>query len=336
MRKQLVKLLFILTLTLLVSACQGPTEEVAPLPTASVEPVTVTLMLDWVPNTNHTGIFVAQAKGFFGEAGLEVEIIQPGEVFAEQAVVGGAADFGVSFQEQVTLARADDIPIVSIAAIIQHNTSGFASRAELAVETPADWEGLRYGSYGNPFEEPTLRVLMECDDGDFDKLEIVNTGFADPLALLDEKQTDLAWIFYAWQGVQADIQGIDLGIIMMEDWFDCIPDYYTPVFIVHEIAISERSELIRKFLLAISRGYEYTIDHPDEAATILLDAVPELGEELVRASQAWLSPRYKADAPRWGEQNFSVWDDYSKWMAKNNIIPTPIDASAAFTNDFLP
>lgn len=336
MRKQLVKLLFILTLTLLVSACQGPTEEVAPLPTASVEPVTVTLMLDWVPNTNHTGIFVAQAKGFFGEAGLEVEIIQPGEVFAEQAVVGGAADFGVSFQEQVTLARADDIPIVSIAAIIQHNTSGFASRAELAVETPADWEGLRYGSYGNPFEEPTLRVLMECDDGDFDKLEIVNTGFADPLALLDEKQTDLAWIFYAWQGVQADIQGIDLGIIMMEDWFDCIPDYYTPVFIVHEIAISERSELIRKFLLAISRGYEYTIDHPDEAATILLDAVPELGEELVRASQAWLSPRYKADAPRWGEQNFSVWDDYSKWMAENNIIPTPIDASAAFTNDFLP
>lgn len=321
MMKQFVKLLSILTFALLISACQGPS---------------VTLMLDWVPNTNHTGIFVAQAKGFFDDAGLEIEIIQPGEVFAEQAVVGGAADFGISFQEQVTLARASDIPIVSIAAIIQHNTSGFASRAELAVGMPSDWEGLRYGSFGNPFEEPTLRVLMECANGNFHALEIVNTGFTDPLALLDEKQTDLAWIFYAWQGVQADLQGIDLNIIMMEEWFDCIPDYYTPVFIVNETTIRERPELIRKFLLAISRGYEYAIEHPDEAATILLEAVPELNEELVRASQNWLSPRYKAGAPRWGEQSFSVWDDYSKWMAQYDIIPIPIDASSAFTNGFLP
>jgi ABC-type nitrate/sulfonate/bicarbonate transport system substrate-binding protein len=334
--KQFVKLFYFLTFALLVSACQGPTEEVGPQETEVIEPVSVTLMLDWVPNTNHTGIFVAEAKGFFVEAGLDIEIIQPGEVFAEQAVAGGAADFGISFQEQVTLARADEIPIVSIAAIIQHNTSGFASRAELTVETPADWEGLRYGSYGNPFEEPTLRVLMECANGDFNALEIVDTGFADPLALLDEDQTDLAWIFYAWQGVQADLQAIDLDIIMMEDWFDCIPDYYTPVFIVHENTTRERPEVIRRFLLAISRGYEYAIDHPEEAATILLDAVPELDEELVRASQAWLSLRYKADAPRWGEQSFSVWDDYAKWMAQYNIIPAPIDAASAFTNDFLP
>jgi len=336
MRKQLVTLLFILTLILFISACQGSTEEVVPQETETIEPISVTLMLDWVPNTNHTGIFVAETKGFFVEAGLDIEIIQPGEVFAEQAVAGGAADFGISFQEQVTLARADEIPIVSIAAIIQHNTSGFASRAELTVETPADWEGLRYGSYGNPFEEPTLRVLMECANGDFNALEIVDTGFADPLALLDEGQTDLAWIFYAWQGVQADLQAIDLDIIMMEDWFDCIPDYYTPVFIVHENTTRERPEVIRRFLLAISRGYEYAIDHPEEAATILLDAVPELDEELVRASQAWLSPRYKAEATQWGEQSLSVWDDYSKWMAQYSIIPAPIDAASAFTNDFLP
>jgi ABC-type nitrate/sulfonate/bicarbonate transport system substrate-binding protein len=339
MMKSCTKVLYILTFALLVTACQEPSGEMTSTPlkeTETAEPTPATLMLDWVPNTNHTGIFVAQAKGFFSDAGLDVEIIQPGEVFAEQAVVGGAADFGVSFQEQVTLARADDVPIVSIAAIIQHNTSGFASRAELGVKTPADWEGLRYGSYGNPFEEPTLRVLMECAKGDFHALEIVDTGFADPLALLDEKQTDLAWIFYAWQGVQADLQGIDLDIIMMADWFDCIPDYYTPVFIAHETTIRERPELVRKFLLAVSRGYEYAIDHPDEAATILLEAVPELDEELVRASQAWLSPRYQADALRWGEQSFSVWDDYSRWMAQYNIIPSPIDAASAYTNDFLP
>jgi ABC-type nitrate/sulfonate/bicarbonate transport system substrate-binding protein len=326
-------ILTLLLIPLLLTAC---TEEGRTETPEEMEKVKVTLMLDWVPNTNHTGIFVAQDKGYFQENDLEVEVIQPGEVYAEQAVSSGAADFGVSFQEQVTLARADNVPIVSIAAIIQHNTSGFASRAELGVETPSDWEGLRYGSYGSPFEEPTLRVLMECDGGQFDQLEIVNTGFADPLALLDEEQIDLAWIFYAWQGVQAKLEGIDLEIVMMKDWFSCIPDYYTPVFIASEQTIQERPEVVGAFLNAISKGYTYAIDHPDEAATILLKAVPESDEVLVRNSQAWLSPRYQADASRWGMQRLSVWDGYSSWMAEYGIIPEPIDAESAFTNDFLP
>ncbi|OGO13449.1 MAG: ABC transporter substrate-binding protein, partial [Chloroflexi bacterium RBG_13_68_17] len=219
----------------------------------------VTLMLDWVPNTNHTGIFVAQSRGYFAEAGLQVNIIQPGEVYAEQAVAAGAADFGVSFQEQITLARADAIPLVSIAAILQHNTSGFASRAELAAQSPADWAGLRYGSFGSPFEEPTLRVLMTCDGGDFSRLEIVETGFADPLSLLAEDQTDLAWIFFGWQGLQAEQLGIDLNIVMMQDWLDCIPDYYTPVLIASEATIAERPQIVRAFLQAVSRGYQEAI-----------------------------------------------------------------------------
>lgn len=296
----------------------------------------VTLMLDWVPNTNHTGFFVAQDKGYYKEVGLEVEIIEPGEVYAEQAVLGGAADFGISFQEQVTLARADGIPIISIAAIIQHNTSGFASRSELNIASPADWEGLRYGSFGNPFEEPTLKVLMECAGGDFAELEIVDTGFADPLALLDEEQTDLAWIFYAWQGTQAKLQSIQLNIVMMEDWFDCIPDYYTPVLITSEETLQTQPEIVSAFLEGVSKGYTYAIRNPDEAALILLEAVPELDEDLVRTSQAWLSPRYQADAARWGEQKLTVWEDYANWMFQYGIIPEALDAASAFSNEFLP
>lgn len=308
-------------------------------PSTTPTPVALTrvrLMLDWVPNTNHTGFFVAQAKGYFQEAGLEVAIIQPGEVYAEQAVVGGAADFGVSFQEQVTLARADGTPLVSIAAILQHNTSGFASRAELGADSPADWEGLRYGSFGSPFEAPTLRVLMECAGGDFSQLEIVETGFTDPLALLAEKQTDLAWIFYGWQGVQAEQQGIDLNIVMMDEWFDCIPDYYTPVIITSEQTIRERPDVVRAFLQATTRGYTFAIENPDQAADDLLQAAPELDEQLVRESQAWLSPRYQAEAPRWGEQKLSVWEAYANWMVENGILAQPIEAEQAFTNEFLP
>ena len=319
---------FILIVVLLLAGCTGQGET----------PVQqdVTLMLDWVPNTNHTGIYVAQANGYFGDVGLNVTIIEPGEVYAEHAVAAGAADFGVSFQEQVTLARAGEVPIVSIAAIIQHNSSGFAARTELGTHSPRDWEGLRYGSFGSPFEAPTLNMLMKCDGGDFEALEIVDTGFSDPLALLDEAQTDLAWIFYGWQGIQAEYEGINLQIVMMEDWIDCIPDYYTPIFIASEETIRERPQIVRAFLKAIARGYRFAIDNPDQAAEILLEAVPELNEELVHRSQSWLSPRYQADASQWGEQEIQVWQAYSAWMIENGILAESIQAGDAFTNDFLP
>ena len=311
---------------LLLAGCQT-----APEPLGEV-----VVMLDWVPNTNHTGLFVAQALGYFEQVGLQVKLIQPGEVFAEQAVVGGAADFGVSFQEQVTLARGDGQALVSIAAILQHNSSGFAARGELNAARPADWEGLRYGSFGSPFERPTLRVLMECDQANFDQLEIVDIGFADPLALLDAGQIDLAWIFRGWQGIQAEQQGIDLDLVMMEDWLDCIPDYYTPVLIASETTLIERPEVVRAFLAAVARGYEFAIANPEEAATILLQAAPELDPTLVQASQVWLSARYQAEAPRWGEQRLEVWQAYSNWMVEHGILATAIDASTAFTNEFLP
>ncbi|NLH07583.1 MAG: ABC transporter substrate-binding protein [Chloroflexi bacterium] len=319
----------------LLAACAAPEDE-APAGEGGT-PTDVTLMLDWVPNTNHTGIFVAESLGYFEEAGLNVEIVQPGEVLAEQAVSAGAVEFGVSFQEQVTLARAlEGSGIVSIAAIMQHNTSGFASPAELGISSPADWEGLTYGAFGSPFEEPTLAGLMECAGADFSALNMVNVGFADPLALLDEGQVDVAWIFYGWQGFQAAQQGVELDIVMLDEWFDCIPDYYTPIFITNEDMIAENPEVVAAFLEAVARGYEYAIDNPDEAATILLDAVPELNEEVVRESQAWVSPRYAADAPQWGWQTEERWQAYGDWMIESGIIEGPFDAASAFTTEFLP
>jgi ABC-type nitrate/sulfonate/bicarbonate transport system substrate-binding protein len=333
MKQRVGKICLGMLILFLFTACQ-PAEDTAPVSPDNLEDVT--LMLDWVPNTNHTGIFVASELGYFTDAGLNVSIIEPGEVYAEQAVSAGASDFGISFQEQLTIARSDDVPLVSIAAIIQHNTSGFASRGVLEVNTPKDWEGLRYGAFGSPFEEPTLRILMECAGGDFEQLEVVDTGFVDPLALLSEAQTDLAWIFYAWQGIQAELQELDLDLIMMSDWFNCIPDYYTPIVITNEAMIQNKPETIRSFLQALTRGYEYAIEDPESAAQILLKAVPELDAELVMSSQAWISPRYQADALRWGEQQVEVWQAYTQWMLNNGIIEKPIQAEEAMNNAFLP
>ncbi len=325
--KRILLIIVVLIVALIPGACGSPVDE---------ELIPVTFILDWVPNTNHTGIFVAEANGYFEEAGLAVKIIQPGEVYPEAAVASGAADFGISFQEMVTLARADEIPIVSIAAVLQHNTSGFASAANLNVTGPADFEGLRYGSFGTPFEDPTLEVLMNCTGGDFSQLEIVNTGWADPLALIAERQIDMAWIFYGWQGFGAQQQGIDLNIVMMKDYFDCIPDYYTPVVITSEDIIANKPEVVKAFMEALTRGYNFAIQNPDEAAELLLAAVPELDTDLVKASQHWLSEYYQADAPRWGEQKESVWQDYTDWMVVHGILSVPISVSDAFNNEFLP
>jgi ABC-type nitrate/sulfonate/bicarbonate transport system substrate-binding protein len=177
---------------------------------------------------------------------------------------------------------------------------------------------------------------MQCAGGDFDRLEVVDTGFTDPLSLLKERKIDLAWIFYGWQGQQAELQGIPLRIVMMADWTACVPDYYTPVLITSRTMLEERPEIVRSFLQAVSRGYQFAIDDPDSAASILLEAAPELDPALVRASQAWLSPRYQAEAPRWGEQDLGVWQAYADWMLQHGILSQPIDVTRAFTNEFLP
>lgn len=325
--KRLLLLLLVLLFVASAFGCGTP---------ATADRTPVSIMLDWVPNTNHTGIYVARDRGYFAEAGLDVTIVEPGEVYPEAAVASGAADFGISFQESVTLARAEKAPIVSIAAVLQHNTSGFASLAKLDVQTPADFEGLRYGAWGSPSEIPTLKALMEGAGADFSKLEIVNTGFTDSLALLAEEQVDLVWIYYGWQGIQAKQQGIDLNIVMMKDYFDSVPDFYTPVVIASESTTADRPEVAKKLLQALSRGYTFAAEHPDDAATILIAAVPELDAALVRESQAWLSGYYIAEASRWGEQKESVWQGYSDWLIKNDVVADPGEVKDAFTNEFLP
>src|SRR5665648_651604 len=157
MKKKLLPILIISILSL--SGCgTGTTTPASP----TTKPLTtVSLMLDWTPNTNHTGLFVAQEKGYFSQEGLTVQFIQPsssGNV--EQLVAAGKSDFGVSQQEQVTTARANDVPILSLAAILQHNTSGFASSTSKAILNAKDFEGKTYGGWGLPSEEAILKLSL--------------------------------------------------------------------------------------------------------------------------------------------------------------------------------
>ncbi len=302
-------------------------------PTAP-EPTSAILSLDWVPNTNHTGFYVALEKGWYAEEGIDLQIQIPSDPAAAlKQVAFGNTEFGVSFQEEVTIARSTGIPVVSLAAIIQHNTSAFASLAEGGIQRAKDIEGKRYASYGLPIERPILGHLMACDGGDIDKVEFIDVGF-DAFPALIGKRADLAWIFLAWDGVQAGIMGVGLNTLPL--YGSCVPDYYTPLIIAGETTVENRPDLVRRFMAATARGYEHAIANPEESAEILLRASPETEAQLARLSQAWLSPRYQDDAPRWGEQKLDIWADFVAFMFDNALIETEIDPTAAFTNEFLP
>lgn len=329
------KLLLLLLCLVLLTGCGGNGQDESTNDSQSNDELEkVKLVLDWTPNTNHTGLYVAQDKGYFEEEGLDVEIIMPGEATAENLVASGQADFGISYQEGVTLARTQDIPLVSVAAIIQHNTSGFASLKEQNITSPKDFEGKTYGGWGSPIEAAVIESLMKQENADIDEVEIINVGNTDFFTAL-EQNIDFFWIYYGWTGIEAEIRDIPINMIYLTDYSEKL-DYYTPVIITNEDHIGDNPEMVRKFLAAVTKGYTFAIENPAEAADILIEAVPELDAELVKKSQEWLSPKYQDDASRWGEQKLEVWENYANWLYENNLMDKQLDAEKAFTNEFLP
>ncbi|HBH11558.1 MAG TPA: ABC transporter substrate-binding protein, partial [Clostridiales bacterium] len=277
--KKIITSILIATILLTLAGCQTKT------PSQS-EPDKIVFTLDWFPNTNHTGVYVAKDKGYFNEEGIEIEIIQPGESTAEQLVASDSAQFGVSYQESVTFARSEGIPVVSIAAVIQHNTSGFMSLKDKGILSPKDFEGKKYGGWGSPIEIATLAYLMEQDGADVDLVDIVTIGDIDFFAASQTGQVDFSWVYEGWSVIEAGLKGFDVNYIDLGQEAEVF-DYYTPVIITSESLIAEDRDLVERFMRALAKGYEFTVENPEDAALILLNSAPELDAELVKASQVF-------------------------------------------------
>lgn len=294
----------------------------------------VSVVLDWTPNTNHTGLYVAKEKGFFKQEGLDVDIIMPGETGADQLVASGKAQFGVGYQEAITQARIQGVPLVSIAAVIQHNTSGFASPVGKQIQSPKDFQGKTYGGWGSPVEKSVITSLMKKENADANKVNIVNMGDTDFFTAV-KRDIDFAWIYYGWTGVEAELRNEKINMVYLTDYSDKL-DYYTPVLETNEKMIEENPETVKAFVNAAAKGYEFSIKNPDQAADILIKAAPDLDPKLVKKSQEWLSPKYQDDAKDWGIQKQEIWENYAQWMYENKLLDKKLDAKKAFTNEFLP
>lgn len=300
----------------------------------------MTFVLDWVPNTNHTGLYVANKLGYFAEEGIEMDIVQPSEESSATLVAMGRGDFGISFQPNMVKRIVKDIPVTAVAAICQHNTSGILSLKSSGIDSLKDLEGKKYSTWEDPIDDAVVRSLLEEKGGDWSKVSLVPGEATDAIAALKLKQFDAIMVYYGWDGIHAEQEGADVNFTYLKDSNDTF-DYYAPVIIANNVLLSEREDLAIKALRAISRGYKYAAEHPEEAAEILIEASPETDPDLVKASQKYLSEQYLDENGNFGLIDSARWNKFYSWVNENKdaegeaLASREIKENEGFSNKYM-
>lgn len=273
--------------------------------------------LDWTPNTNHTGIYVAKDLGYYDNEGFDIEIIQPPEDGALSLVASEKADFGISFEEEVLIATnsKQPLPVLAVASVLEHNTSGMLSLKEKNITRFKDLEGKKIASWQVPVYDEIIRACILADGGDPSKVTFVPNNASDAIHGI-QQDFDAAWVYEGWDKAIADMQGIETNFISFRS-VDNVFDYYTPVIITNIKNKETNSEMVQKFLNATSKGYEYSKLNPEKSAEILSKYAPEMDKKIIQASQKVLSNQYYDNT--WGIIDENRWNNFYNWMKEKNL-----------------
>ena len=295
----------------------------------------IKIVLDWVPNTNHTGLYVAKDLGYFKEEGLNVEIVQPPEGSTTALIGAGGAEFGISFQDTLakSFAKENPVPVTAVAAILQHNTSGIISLKEKGIDSPKKLEGKKYATWEDNIEQAILKKLVTDDKGDFSKVKLIPYTITDVVTGL-KTDVDAVWVYYAWDGIATERAGLQTNFLKIRDYGEEL-DYYSPVIIANNDFLKKNPEIAKKVLKAIKKGYEYAMKNPEESAKILVKNSPELDINLVTASQKWISKEYQSDAKEWGIIDGNRWNRFYEWLYKNKTVEREIPKDFGYSNEYL-
>jgi ABC-type nitrate/sulfonate/bicarbonate transport system substrate-binding protein len=338
---------------LLVSACAGASGSGAPsgsaAPSATVGPsvtqATVRLALDWTPNTNHTGFFVARHEGWYADAGIALQILPYSGTTPETLLAAHQAECGISFQDSLTFAAAAGANITSVMAILQHAASEIAVLDASAIRRPRDLDGKVYAGFGGASEVPTIRFVIRHDGGKGD-FKVVTLDSAAYEALY-AKRADFTIPFSAWEGVEADQRGIKLRYFAFTDYG--FPDFYQVVLACDRDWLHRESDAARRFVAATVRGFQMAATDPDAAAAILVQENPgvfDANPGLPKASAEFLVAEglYVSATGQVGPQTLEQWQGYSGFLYDQKLLVDaagkPLTAApnyaSLFSNDFLP
>jgi len=309
----------------------------------SKETQDVTLQLDWTPNTNHTGFYVAQEKGFYEEAGVNLKILPYSEAAADTIVGAGKANCGITSQDNLPVAVAAGTDEVSVMPILQHQVNALIVKKDSKFKSPKDLSGATYGGFGLPFEVPVVDEMIKFDGGSGDvKNVILNTGAYEAVY---NGQVDTSLGFRTWELIEAKDRGIELREFPVQDYG--VPDTYNVLLACNGEWLKENPELAKAFVQATAKGFEFAVEDPKEAAKILIEANPGAfpTEELVYQSAELLAEKFYDDEEgNFGCQTKQRWTEYPKWLyeqgllvdSSGNPMTSAPDYEALYSNEFAP
>jgi ABC-type nitrate/sulfonate/bicarbonate transport system substrate-binding protein len=322
-----------------------PDSSAPPSPSAAPPTATVRLALDWTPNTDHTGFYVAKSKGWYTADGIDLQVLPYGSTTPETLLAAHQAACGISFQDSLTFAVAAGAPIVSVAAILQRTASAIAVLASGPITRPRQLDGKTYAGFGYPNEVPTLKSVIKADGGKGDFTVATLNGAA--YEALYNKQADFTIPFTAWEGVEAKERGIDLRYFRFADYG--FPEFYQVVLACDRQWLEKEPDAARRFVAATVQGFEFAATEPAEAAAILIAENPgvfDANKQLPVASQQYLVDQgYLLDANgKFGTQTLERWQGYSGYLYDQGLLvdgsgkplTAPPDYGSLFTNEFLP
>ncbi len=316
------------------TATAEPTVTPEATPTATATTETVSIELDWYPNTNHVGIYVAQDRGYFSDENLEVEIMEPADpALVAQLVGSGERDFGVFYQTDTLLARNEGVPVVAVRSIVQRPLNCIMALKSSGIERPSDLKGKKIGYPGIDWNISLLETMLESDGLTLDDVEVVDIGWTLWQTLAAGTVDALIGAYWSHESYVLEDEGYPVNIIYADDYG--VPPYYEMMLITSEQMLADQPDVVRRFANAFVRGYEWSRDNPTEAIDILVDLnLLEDTEHIERAAIPDLRDAWIAENGSIGTLTNARWESVGNFLKDKGYIEADLpvqDAWAAET-----
>jgi len=296
----------------------------------------LTLMLDYLPNPDHVGLYEALADGDFAKAGLDVKVQTPSDPAAPLKLLqAGKVDLAISYEPELLIARDKGAQLVSVGAIAQVPLTSLMS-LKRGVDGPRDLRGGRVGTAGIPYQSAYLQTILQGAGVPVDSVKETNVGFNLVPAMLSKKVDATLGAFWNVEGVQLRRAGKRPHIIRMEQVG--VPTYDELILVARKDTLANRGDDVRAFVQALARGYEAARADPQAATDALVRAAPDLDPRFALASVTASLPAFfpeQAGKP-FGWQNPKAWSAYGRWMFEHDLLGVePNAGGTAITNEFL-
>ena len=300
------------------------------------EPVAVSVALDWFPWAQHAPLYLAQERGYFEDEGLSVDFHVPANPEDGLKLVGsGEEDFAISYQLDTLLARGQDIPVQSVAALVQHPLNGIMSLESAGITRPADLAGKKVGYAGLASDEALVKAVLAADGLTLDDIELVNVGFDLAPSLVSKRVDAVIGAYFVYESFQIENEsGDEVSVLPLTDWG--VPDYYELVLVASDETVEDDGEMIEKFVRALQRGYDDAADDQAAAIEALLENNSDAVEEVETASIELLWPYWTDEGEvDFGTQTDENWERYAGWLKESGLLADDVEADSAFTNKFV-